>query len=450
MKLILKITISIFVVPAMLLSICAPSASAAIGDIDRTVPWSRMDVAKREKVAAFTQARPNGVVFKLTEPGAGEVRGEINRRYVQIWKYSGRGRLVRSFGRNGRTEKIRIGRVGENWRYQPIAMPDGRVAVFGDLGDTPELVYLGSAIVMFDSRGRLDKKFGRNGVLIRRFPYGKRANAFLPGLAVPVGRRSLALCGLTLTSDGTQATVRFLNSRGRLDKGFGNSGVIRFARAVEATDKCEEMVGGDAPIVMKYRGSKTESGGHELVRLDQRGQVDSTFGDAGTVRLPKAVDPEYGPLVFSSYDMRIDAAGRVIVAIGDHESGTFVIRALPNGRIDTAFASGGYGHLDLSTFVVVPRADGSVVLAGNRLIDTPWGDFNNLVIPAIGGLKSDGTPNTAWGATGRRSFSSLYGHLGDMVTVKGRNLFFGVSRIPKEAAYYRFPGPPLKFLVFEL
>ena len=110
----------------------------------------------------------------------------------------------------------------------------------------------------------------------------------------------------------------------------------------------------------------------------------------------------------------------------------------------TSVAGGGYAHLGLSTYRIVPRPDGSIVLSGGRLIDTPWGDEDNLQIPVIGGLMADGLPNKSWGATGRLSFPRLSGHLSDWVTVRDKHLFFGVSRIPKEADYYRFPGPPLK------
>lgn len=127
-----------------------------------------------------------------------------------------------------------------------------------------------------------------------------------------------------------------------------------------------------------------------VVRLNSNGTFDTTFGDAGIVRIDFGQTTGGGRDTVYGFDK--DSAGRMVLfgstkATGRSDTDRFVARLTTSGALDSSFATGGVHRLDVGNlndnirhgFV---QADGKIVSSGYTAVPT-------------GALLSDGGIQTA-------------------------------------------------------
>jgi len=131
--------------------------------------------------------------------------------------------------------------------------------------------------------------------------------------------------------------VRAFRANGEADPGFGRNGVAK-------------LDGAAAPAMDLDRGRllvATSGGGlpPRVIGLKRNGRLDRSFGDAGvvTIRAPQG---------FSLAEVAADPGGRVVVAgssgcCGPQRQKKFAVRRFePDGRVDRTFAGGGFFYLN--------------------------------------------------------------------------------------------------------
>lgn len=146
---------------------------------------------------------------------------------------------------------------------------------------------------------------------------------------------------------------------GSLDATFGDGGTL----GIETARVGEGMaLQPDGRIVVTGRallGTQTQ---FETLRgVEPDGALDTTFGDGGSVRTDLRDDTE------AANDVAIDAEGRIVVAgrAGDLNTDFALVRYLPDGIIDAAFADGGQLYVD---FVMLQDIAESVAIGTDGLI----------------------------------------------------------------------------------
>lgn len=205
--------------------------------------------------------------------------------------------------------------------------------------------------------GDLDRSFGHGGrVKVQPSQVGQLQAKFPVDMATESGGRILLLNQEYTCSTGScepnLSVTRYFDG-GRRDASYGGrSGSTKLfvgsaggsALAVDSKDRAVLLVAG--------------AGGLYLARLDVSGRLDRSFGTGGLVTLGCAC--EYSS---EQAQIAIDANGRIVVEakrldrfdpvthqFDSTEAGMYVLRLLPNGRLDQGFGVGGW--------VAVPKLDG--------------------------------------------------------------------------------------------
>jgi uncharacterized delta-60 repeat protein len=161
---------------------------------------------------------------------------------------------------------------------------------------------------------------------------------------------------------GSAFAVLCLAPDGSLDSSFGAGGklfVPEFGVGAHAFALAEQ------PDGLFVAAGATDDPTPVLVRFDDTGTLDPTFGTSGRVELGFA-----GGLagVIVQPDGRIVGAGSRRTGVG-LETDLLVVRLLPDGALDASFASGGVLTVDLDAFDqlvgVARQADGRLVAVGS-------------------------------------------------------------------------------------
>jgi uncharacterized delta-60 repeat protein len=182
---------------------------------------------------------------------------------------------------------------------------------------------------------------------------------------------------------------RLLFAFGQTDPNFGVAG-----RAFEPFSDANRT-----PIVQQMLitsgGNILAGGSTGLARFTPAGAVDSTFGSSGKVAISsaakfiaEAVDPTNGNIYV------------VITA----SSGVGLTRYGANGKLDSAFGTGGTATVSTKGFApqaMAVQADGKIVIAGNVKTDTNSTGRKVRVYR----LKTDGTPDSTFGTAGIKEFN---------------------------------------------
>ena len=209
-------------------------------------------------------------------------------------------------------------------------------------------------VLRYRSDGRLDRSFGDGGVVRIERGWGvARAVALQPdGKIVVTGYNTYGLLVARYLTDGTA------------DDTFSGDGFVRRVEsliflAVAIQPNGRIVIGGDYDIFA--RG---------LARFTARGRLDDTFGGDGIVRT------EAGSGEQAVAGLAIQADGKIVAAgyYGPHEGGTgevfhiAVTRHLRNGKLDDSWSGNGKVTTDFAggAFArgVALQADGKVVAAG--------------------------------------------------------------------------------------
>jgi uncharacterized delta-60 repeat protein len=235
----------------------------------------------------------------------------------------GAGVLDHSFGHEGKT-KARIGSASQATALAQLSR--GRLVVAGNANVGGRSLF---ALARYGPNGRLDPSFGSRGKVATAIGKNAGANA----VAVDAEGRILA-AGSSATGAKLEVALVRYNPNGSLDRSFGVGGrVLTSVSAAPASDIAFAMLlEPDGKIVI----AGSSNWRFLLLRYDQDGSLDHTFGAGGIVTTTVGL---YG----RAYALARQSDGRLIAGggFGPELSSFTLVRYDANGVLDKSFGSGG-------------------------------------------------------------------------------------------------------------
>jgi uncharacterized delta-60 repeat protein len=298
-------------------------------------------------------------------------------------RFKTNGSLDSTFGENGYV----FTSVGLSSGAQSTAIQsDGKIILggFGYSGNTEEF-----RLIRLNSNGGLDNTFGTGGLV------NTSAGAGSEITSIVIQSDGKIIAGGFGGNGYTSAVARY-NTNGTLDNTFGTNGILiqSFGDPVSSFSAVA-IQNGNRIIAAGYVTNKKAYDQAAIIRLNNNGVLDSTFGTDGIV-----VDSTLGSTSYLN-SLTIQDDGK-IVAAGTYNSLDGIITRLDtNGVPDSKFGNNGNVSIDISNFLVqalsvVSQNDGKLLMAGNL------GDF-----AALYRLNNDGTFDNGFGTNGVGSITSL-------------------------------------------
>lgn len=211
-------------------------------------------------------------------------------------------------------------------------------------------------------------------------------------------------CVLTFGSSNDTSTLRvsqedrhgsgmFQYSAGVPDGGYGTAGLATMAAI--GTGHAGSYGVASAPDGKTLILGSSISGGNSVAtvqRVNADGSPDSTFGTGGVVTVAAGTSD-----VATYADVLPD--GRIVV-LGTSNEAVLTFRLLPDGALDTAYATNGVGRYAAPSLWALTRAvklsNGTRILVGRCWASSSW----QVCMHAI---TSNGFVDTSWGASGMRA-----------------------------------------------
>jgi uncharacterized delta-60 repeat protein len=246
-----------------------------------------------------------------------------------------------------------------------VVQPNGRIVAAGTASDGDISRFL---VTRFLTDGQRDAAFGADGIVLTQAGASTdsaRALALQPDGKLLVG--GVAQVGRNISRS---AIVRYTTD-GSVDRSFGHDGFVLTDEGEPNETTYAVAAGADSTIVAAGLYGGTLS----LVRLDEDGNLDPTFGDAGYSSLPASIVP-------TSVDFVLDDDGTV-VATGIRrvvdDTHLVVTRLGTDGRVREDFGVAGVLTIPLlsssDSARVAIQDDGKIVVAADeyqRLVVARW------------------------------------------------------------------------------
>lgn len=248
-----------------------------------------------------------------------------------------------------------------------VTLPD-----YGGGGDNPPQND-GDGMNNIAGGGLLDTDFGTNGVLV----FSDLAVAPEAGLLgfIRLGLQpsgAMIVAGVLRPDEGEQMlAVARLDKTGALDPSFGNDGMTTI-NIVDGPETTSDMIIlPDGSIVLAggtYQ--QNEDRVSFLAKLDEHGQLDDSFGNAGVSinNLGTGSDDRYDRVA-------VQPDGKLLAGTQNYG----VYRHLTNGSLDLGFGPGGGGRVWVrrsAAFGLASTSDGSAVFGGSLGLSISSQDFD--------------------------------------------------------------------------
>jgi len=328
--------------------------------------------------------------------GSREINGDSS---FLLARYQSGGSLDSSFGIQG-IVFTPIG--GKDSANAVVIQPDEKIIVAGSAwnGSNNRI-----ALARYTANGILDRSFGTGGIIVAPGVDGVDDVAYAVTLQAD---RKIVAAGYSRSADGISSfTLARFTADGQLDPAFGRSGRVTTAVAASPVEDVAYAVRiqTDGRIVVAGR-SYDEKYKVTLVRYDETGAVDPSFGVGGIVLTEAGADSSGAFALAFSDSGSIFAGGYA----NDGEIDTFaLLKYTTNGNRDAEYGNNGIVMTDYAgqgavAYAILLRADGKIMLAGyndNYELDseTPEGlDF------ALARYNVNGTPDTSFAEGGKIAF----------------------------------------------
>jgi uncharacterized delta-60 repeat protein len=260
------------------------------------------------------------------------------------------GSLDVGFGNGGKVSTS-LSATGHSYAYASAIQTDGKILAAG-------YAYFGNnidfALARFNTDGSLDLSFDGDGKVTTDL--GDSLN-FCNAIAIQSDGK-IVLAGLNFNSI---AVVRY-NANGSLDSTFDMDGIVTASVGTVSDHAYAITVQNDGKIVVAAHSFSGANFNFSVIRLNNNGSLDASFGNAG-----KVITDIYGDDF--AYAMALQTDGKIVVA-GASNNEFAVVRYNTDGSLDSSFdtdgkvrtAIGGLGE-DIPTSLAI-QSDGKIVLAG--------------------------------------------------------------------------------------
>ncbi len=273
-----------------------------------------------------------------------------------------------------------------------------------ELGAATIILTLFASVQMAQAAdGDLDPTFGIGGMVMTDINHSTDiANA----VALQADGKSVVV-GTTYKNNDYSSedfVVTRYNTNGTLDATFGRGGKVGTDFPGLSAVPSSVVIQSDGKIVVAGGAFPlfTFAGNFKVVRYNQNGSLDTSFGDGGivTTNFPQG---SYAFDVALQADGKIVAAGTVFVDfnIGDSSDTDFALaRYNPDGTPDATFGNGGQVSTDFvgfedDAFSVLIQPDGKIVAVGSANDPATYYDF------AAARYLSNGTIDPTFGVAGK-------------------------------------------------
>ena len=230
---------------------------------------------------------------------------------------------------------------GLDFAHAMVIQADDKIVIGG--GSPTDNDVTDFALVRYTSDGQPDGTFGQNGRVRTDFfnSYDEIEDLVLQ----PDGNIVAAGHAVNISGTNGVALARY-DTNGNLDPTFGSGGLVTTsrvdwlgARGKDATRQPDGKI-----IVVGTLTNFSESTDLLLLRYENDGTLDSSFGTGGFISLTLGLGSSMGEAVGLQSDGKILVAGSAL----DQQSSQdwLVARFLPNGTLDTTFGTGGIRLLD--------------------------------------------------------------------------------------------------------
>ena len=247
--------------------------------------------------------------------------------------------------------------------------------------------------------GSLVTNFGDDGrVFISTGLYGQE---FVSSLAQQADGKTLALLSARkIVEDGfTVAAVVRLNADGSLDNTFGSNGIVRLAPpgsfGFDIASTVLALPSGNILVTMQVGNVAGTASDTYVYRLLASGQIDTTFGTAGSTVVPNLV-----------HRFRLAPDGKIVLGGLDstNPANTALIftRLTIDGAVDTSFGTN--GRTDVFLLDPVQFGQGTMhleVAADSKILFSYPYNVGTARDFAIYRLTASGVQDTTWGTAGR-------------------------------------------------
>lgn len=320
----------------------------------------KIAIGAQKNYASGSAIQLDGKIVAAISPADADFKTRI-----ALIRVNADGALDEKFGKNGVVNTP----IGVNSRSERVAiLPDGRIVVVGWAFVNQYIN--GIALVMYNPDGALDTHFADRGVLI--FPTEYSAS-YVRSLTIQPDGKIVIGGKITIRKESWSVPNDFfflarINENGTLDSGFGTRGVVK--TDVGGGEITALAIQSDGKIVATGTGRKNSASRLVVVRYNQNGSIDSSFGNDGF--FDKSI--EQGR--YNQAGLFVLPDGKIFV-IGSHsmpyEGITLLaVRLHQDGSIDPSFGDGGAITMPTKSFLYgnfspILQADGKIFIAANFL-----------------------------------------------------------------------------------
>jgi len=265
-------------------------------------------------------------------------------------------------------------------------LPNGKILAIG-----------GSKVLRYHEDGSVDESFANQGVFLKDGSGGK----------VLEQADGLLLIEEEIEINGGQERVlkRYHNDMS-LDQSFGNAGAVRYVDYGLLSSVYAEYFfqQADGKIVIALDNATDVY----IIRLNPDGSADPSFGSNGVASVLNtlSIDLRGSPGIVQQADGKLLIAVRFVDGDSSYPKGGAVLRINQNGSLDTSFGDGGAKSLDADIHSLIYQADHKIVAGGRKSSENGYAFFIARMLSELTDTDNDGVADLDDDCNATESLSS--------------------------------------------
>ena len=334
----------------------------------------------------------------------------------ELVRYNADGSLDTTFGADGIVSTAPDHSTGADVAVQA----DGKIVVAGS----------DFTVARYNSDGSLDASFGTGGTVAGNF-----GTSGVSSLIVQADGKIVAAGLIVGSAHGDIAVARY-DTDGSLDASFGVGGKI--TTSFSSSSQVNSIVSQpDGKLVV---AAGANNGDFTLLRYNNDGSLDASFGTGGTVTTDFASATDGAASVTVQADGKIVASGFAVVGFGAERFA--IARYNADGSLDASFGAGGKVTTDMggnnleNAESIRIQPDGKIVVAGYSFTGP-----SGTELFALARYNSDGSLDNSFGSGGKvlTNFGSVDGKATSLVIQPdGRMLVVGTTDAGSDVTLARY------------